>query len=284
MPNQSAQIVADTLNYIERQLTAEPRHDFAAKLDLSNIAGATGYSKFHLHRLFRANTGQTMHSYVLRRRLTEAARQLVFSNRPLIDIALQSGYDSQQAFTAVFKAMYKLPPAEYRTRKEFYPLQFPLHLHTAPQLLPQTIRPARPEDIPDWLQLMRQSVAGYPHWHEADYCRHLRACIAQQQALLIPGAQGLAAALAFSAGSGCIDFLAVQPQYRQKGLAKTLLHKLRRDILPRQNIFTTTFRAGDPAESGQRTALLKLGFAADDLLVEFGYPTQRFTLEGTSNV
>ena len=95
MPNQSAQIVANALNYIERQLSAEPRHDFAAKLDLSNIAGATGYSKFHLHRLFSVNTGQTMHSYVLRRRLTEAARQLVFSKQPLIDIAIQSGYDSQ---------------------------------------------------------------------------------------------------------------------------------------------------------------------------------------------
>lgn len=282
MFNQYIQIVADAVKYIEGQL-ANQRHDVcAAKLNLADIAAAAGYSKFHLHRLFSETTGQTMHDYALRHRLTEAARQLVFSNQPLIEIALQSGYTSQQAFTSAFRAMYKLPPAEYRAQQNFYPLQLPLRLHAAVNQPPTAIRLARPADIPAWLQLTRQSVAGYPHWQEDDYCRSLRACIARRQALLIPGAHGLAAAMAFSADNGCVDFLAVQPQYRRKGLAKILLQKLQWDILPRQTLFTTTFRASDPAESGQRRALFRLGFTADDLLVEFGYPTQRFTLAGAA--
>ena len=65
----------------------------------------------------------TLHDYVRRRRLTEAARMLVFSERPVLEIALLAGYESQQAFTSVFKAMYKRTPAEYRRDRFFYPLQ-----------------------------------------------------------------------------------------------------------------------------------------------------------------
>lgn len=276
MSKQAIEIVAGLVDYIEQQI-ANPN---PAALNLSAIADAAGYSRFHLHRMFTQVAGLPLHAYLLRRRLTEAAGLLVKSNLPLPEIALLAGYDSQQAFTAAFRAMYKLPPAAYRERREFYPLQLPLRLYARPEQPAAAIRWARPEDMADWLQLVRQSIAGYPHWHEAEYCRHLRASIARQQALLIPGGNNLAAAMAFSAANGSIDFLAVQPQYRQQGLAKTLLQKLRRDILPRQTLFTTTFRAGDRAATGQRQALRRLGFAESELLWEFGYPTQRFVLEG----
>jgi len=45
------------------------------------------------------------HAYLQRRRLTEAAKLLVFSNTSILEIALISGYESQQAFTERFKAM-----------------------------------------------------------------------------------------------------------------------------------------------------------------------------------
>lgn len=41
----------------------------------------------------------------------------------------------------------------------------------------------------------------------------------------------------------------------------------------------TTFREGDRADTGHRDGLKRLGFAERELLVEFGYPTQRFVLQ-----
>lgn len=63
------------------------------------------YSKYYLHRIFTKTTGVTIHAYLQRRRLTEAAKLLVFSNTSILEIALISGYESQQAFTERFKAM-----------------------------------------------------------------------------------------------------------------------------------------------------------------------------------
>ena len=40
----------------------------------------------------------------------------------------------------------------------------------------------------------------------------------------------------------------------------------------------TTFREGDKADTGYRELLKHLGFAERELLMEFGYPTQRFVL------
>ena len=50
--------------------------------------------------------------------MTESAKLLVFSEKPIVDIALLSGYRSQQAFTSAFTAMYKMPPNMYRENAE----------------------------------------------------------------------------------------------------------------------------------------------------------------------
>ena len=80
---------------------------------MKTVAEAIHYSKYHLHRLFTDTVGMTIHDYVQRRQLTEAAKLLVFSDQPIIEIALICGYESQQSFSLAFKAMYKSPPAEY---------------------------------------------------------------------------------------------------------------------------------------------------------------------------
>ena len=107
--------VMTIINYIEDHLTENP--------DLDTIAEAMHYSKYHMHRVFAEEAGLTIHNYMQRRRLTEAAKLLVFSEKPIMEIALIAGYESQQAFTAVFKEMYKKTPGRYREEEEFYPLQ-----------------------------------------------------------------------------------------------------------------------------------------------------------------
>ena len=93
------------------------------KLDLDSIANKAGYSKYHLHRMFTNIVGFTVHSYVQRRRLTEAARLLIFSERTIMDIALFAGYETQQSFTTAFKALFKLSPQAFRKQRDFFPIQ-----------------------------------------------------------------------------------------------------------------------------------------------------------------
>ncbi len=108
MENRTAISIEAVIDYIENHLDG--------KLDLEVVAEAVHYSKYHLHRMFTETVGLTIHDYVQRRQLTEAAKLLVFSDKPIIEIAFICGYESQQAFTTAFTSMYKLPPAKYRDK------------------------------------------------------------------------------------------------------------------------------------------------------------------------
>ena len=113
--------IETVIGYIESHLDE--------KLDLEKVSEAVHYSKYHLHRMFTNTVGMTIHDYVQRRQLTEAAKLLIFSSKPIIEVAFFCGYESQQAFSSVFKSMYKVPPAQYREKGTFYPLQLRFALH-----------------------------------------------------------------------------------------------------------------------------------------------------------
>lgn len=171
MGNQSVISIEAVIDYIESHLDG--------KLELETVAEAVHYSKYHLHRLFTETVGMTIHDYVQRRQLTEAAKLLVFSDKPIIEIAFICGYESQQSFSLAFKAMYKSPPAEYREERSFYPLQLRFTLHrrtTAMEFTIQDIRLAEKKDIVDWMNLMRLVIDGYPVMDEDDYLAKLVPC------------------------------------------------------------------------------------------------------------
>ena len=83
MGNQSVISIEAVIDYIESHLDG--------KLELETVAEAVHYSKYYLHRLFTDTVGMTIHDYVQRRQLTEAAKLLVFSDKPIIEIAFICG-------------------------------------------------------------------------------------------------------------------------------------------------------------------------------------------------
>lgn len=273
MENKTVVSIETVIDYIEANLDG--------KLDLETVAEAVHYSKYHLHRMFTSTVGMTIHDYVQRRQLTEAAKLLVFSDRPIIEVAFICGYESQQAFSSAFKSMYKIPPAEYRDNREFYPLQlrFALHRNAANKVFTKDdICLAEKTDIPAWMNLMRLVIDGYPVMDKADYLSKLITAINEKRALVLKDNGVLIGAMAFSSQSGCIDFLGINPQYRKQGIQKLFLDAVMETYLPRQEISMTTYREGDKADTGHRDILKQLGFAERELLIEFGYPTQRFVL------
>lgn len=273
MQGQAVYIVSQAIRYIENNLDN--------KLDLETVATALHYSKYHLHRIFTKIVGLTIHEYVQRRQLTEAAKLLVFSKRPIIEIALISGYESQQAFTSIFKAMYKMTPADFRIAEEFYPLQLEIHLSKEPIKMDFTkddIQFATIKDINDWMELVHLTVDGYPYLDEDDYIEKLTFYMADKRALILRDEGMAIGIMGFSAEAGSIDFLAVHPQYRNLGIEKVFLDKLVDELLAGKEISLTTYREGDKADTGYREEYLRLGFAERELLTEYGYPTQRFVL------
>lgn len=273
MSNQSVQSISAVIAYIENNLDQ--------RLDLDTVAAAVGYSKYHLHRMFADTVGMTLHDYIQRRQLTEAAKLLVFSKKPIVEIALTAGYESQPAFAAIFKAMYKRTPREYRQKGAFYPLQLAFTLKetpSSPDAATPEIAYATRDDIPDWMDFAALVIDGFPCLDEKAHLEQVKRYIASRQALIMRDGDTIIGAAAFSYQTGSIDFLAVHPQYRRREIAKVFLDFIMVHLLPEREISITTFREGDKADTGQREDYKRLGFAEAELLVEFGYPTQRLTL------
>lgn len=270
--------IAMAIDYIETNLTK--------KIDLDMVANAIHYSKYHLHRMFSETIGMTFHDYLQRRQLTEAAKLLVFSNKSILEIALLSGYESQQAFHNIFKSMYKVSPNKYRKNEKFYPLQLKFQLGGSFQMLDKTsndgwnITYATEEDIPCWMDLVRLVIDGYPHLHEDEYIQVLKQYIKNNQALILKDGEIAIGIMLFSYKTGSIDFMGAHPLYRKKGIPKAFLDKVIGELLRGKEISITTYRDGDKADIGRRKEIIDLGFAEAELLVEFGYPTQRFVLTG----
>ena len=271
MDNKNVPEIESVIAYIEDHLEE--------KLDLEKVSQAAHYSKYHLHRMFTETLGMTIHDYVQRRQLSEAAKLLIFSDKPIIEISLLCGYESQQAFSAAFKAMYKISPAQFRENRTFYPLQLRFTLQNIGEkhtFTESDICLAETADIPAWMELMRLVIDGYPVMNETDYLQEIRRAILERRALVLKDGEKLIGALAYSNLSGCIDFLGIHPQYRRYGIQRVFLNTLMKTYLPGREICMTTYREGDKADTGHRKILKELGFAERELLIEFGYPTQRF--------
>lgn len=248
-------------------------------LDLQTVADAVHCSKYHLHRIFAETAGMTIHDYIRRRRLTEAARLLVYSDRPLYEIAMLAGYGSRQAFSDIFKAMYKTTPGQFREKKAFYPLQSKFTLNQAPHMEQDWeggITFAGMEDIPAWMELVRLVAGGFPYLDERDYQKQLVRYIRKKRALVLKDRENAVGIMGFDAESGSIDFFGIHPQYEEQGIGHAFLKKAAKEMRPDQNMSITTFREGDKADPGYRDFYQKLGFEEAELLVEYGYPTQRF--------
>lgn len=273
MKSHKIESAAAVISYVEAHLDEKP--------DLDAAARAVCYSKYHLHRMFTDTVGLTLHDYIRRRRLTEAAKLLVFSEKPIIEIALTAGYESQQAFTSIFKNMYKQTPLAYRQNQVFYPLQLKFALNknpSAPESLAREISYASPADIPGWMDFAALVVGGFPCFDEASHLEQVKRHIQRRQALIMRDGPVIIGAAAFSDWTGSIDFLAVHPQYRHYGVAKAFLDFMMCNLFVGREISITTFREGDKADTGQREEYKRLGFAESELLTEFGYPTQRLIL------
>ncbi|GAB7196389.1 helix-turn-helix domain-containing protein [Dickeya oryzae] len=75
-------------------------------LMINDVTAKSGYSKWHLQRLFKKETGVSLGTYIRNRRLSKAAVELKLTSQTVQDVALRYCFDSQQSFTRTFKKTF----------------------------------------------------------------------------------------------------------------------------------------------------------------------------------
>ena len=83
-------------------------------LTLRALSGRLGYSEFHMTRKFREISGMSFREYLRRRKLAFALKEVRDSRRSFLDIALDYGFSSHEAFTRAFRDTYGVTPSQYR--------------------------------------------------------------------------------------------------------------------------------------------------------------------------
>ena len=81
---------------------------------LSALAREYGYSEFHLSRRFREVTGMQFRDYLRGRRLAFSLKALRDTRKGILEIAMEHGFSSNEAFTRAFREHFGITPSDYR--------------------------------------------------------------------------------------------------------------------------------------------------------------------------
>jgi AraC family transcriptional regulator len=98
--------VVEAIRFIERDPT-QP-------LQLRDLAAIAGMSKYHFLRVFRRLVGMTPYQYLISARMRRAALDLASTKRPVLAVALDSGFGDLSTFNARFRATFGMTPSKYR--------------------------------------------------------------------------------------------------------------------------------------------------------------------------
>ncbi|MCL2810641.1 MAG: AraC family transcriptional regulator [Clostridia bacterium] len=95
--------------YVEERLTSG--------LDSNELARSTGFSLAHLRQIFAQATGATLGRYMLRRRIANAAFDLLHTGQSALDIACVYGFQNPDTFTRAFRRCTGMTPQAFRKRR-----------------------------------------------------------------------------------------------------------------------------------------------------------------------
>jgi AraC family transcriptional regulator len=96
------------------------------------LAARVYLSRFHFDRVVSATAGETPARFRRRVLLERAAYRLVTSEAGVLDIALEAGYASNEAFTRAFQRAYGVPPSAWRSDPRQTQLESPNGVHFHP--------------------------------------------------------------------------------------------------------------------------------------------------------
>jgi AraC-like DNA-binding protein len=102
----ATQLVRDVFHMIERR--------YRSPIGLVDVAKAVGRSPAYLTHVVREETGRTVLQWIIERRMREAERLLIDTERPVHEVAAAVGYDSVGYFIRSFTKRHGTPPGGWR--------------------------------------------------------------------------------------------------------------------------------------------------------------------------
>ena len=106
MRNMDSEVINAVMTYINNHYREE--------LSLEDVARFAGFSRYYFSRSFKRQTGYSFKDYLCQKRLQVAMDLLIRTNRPMRDVALESGFGSVATFNRVFRESKGCTPTQYR--------------------------------------------------------------------------------------------------------------------------------------------------------------------------
>jgi len=104
---ENSELITKALEYIR----AENKN---SEITIEDVANHAGFSTDYFNRVFLAHTGFNVMEYVRFSRMKKAAKLLRTTDKDILDIALDCGYEAHESFSRAFKKQYGVRPVEYR--------------------------------------------------------------------------------------------------------------------------------------------------------------------------
>jgi len=98
--------ICRAIDFVEDNLREE--------IAVADMADAAGYSLYHFCRTFNSLVHHTPYDYLMRRRLSESARELVKTDKRIVDIAFDYRFNSPETYSRAFKRMFGTQPSQWR--------------------------------------------------------------------------------------------------------------------------------------------------------------------------
>lgn len=139
----------DIVDQIETSMDMNP--------NVLQLAEQTGLSPWHFQKLFKGLVGDSLGAYVRGRKLTKAADLLKHSQLGILDIALEVGFNSHEAFSRSFKQQFEISPSDFRES------EIKLNLKQKPKLTDELLNffVSRINKKPEIMQLAQRKIIGY---------------------------------------------------------------------------------------------------------------------------
>lgn len=103
----------NSLDTVEKVI-AYINNNYHTKIVNSDLARITGYHDYHLNRIFKKQTGGTIHKYIMEVRINEAKKLIMTTDMPIYIIAQKTGFNSDTHLSNCFKNYFGYSPIEYK--------------------------------------------------------------------------------------------------------------------------------------------------------------------------
>lgn len=100
-----ADVICRILNYLN--------DNFTQRLTVEQVATRFGYSRSRFSHLFKSTVGYSLPQYLNMLRCRSVCETMLSSDTPVVDLAVNAGFNNAHTFYSAFKAYYHMTPREY---------------------------------------------------------------------------------------------------------------------------------------------------------------------------